>query len=354
MRLDVVRGHLQAYDWGPVDGLAAWTPATGGPQAELWFGSHPNGPSRLRDTGATAATPMPILTKVLAAARPLSIQIHPPAELASSLYEAQRADPGLPRLLSDPHPKSEILIALEPFVMLIGLRPHEVAATVLARLGEPVAGPAAALAAGDVRTAIRGLLGVPGDQVGPLLERLPASVAAAGLPEPAVRVIEEVARDYPQDRGVLVAALLNDRTLRPGQAVYVEPGTVHAYVRGTGVEVMTDSDNVLRLGLTGKTVAVDEALAALSVTGQPDVLDPPETAGVRTYAPVGAPFDVRLLHGAGFPLAAGTAATVVCLRGSASAGAQQLGPGDGLLIPPTAAGVDVFADGLAVLARHLH
>ncbi|HQR79194.1 MAG TPA: mannose-6-phosphate isomerase, class I [Actinomycetota bacterium] len=353
MSVDVVRGHLQAYDWGPVDGLAGWTPATGGPQAELWFGSHPNGPSRLRATGATATTPMPILTKLLAAARPLSIQIHPPADMADALYEAQSADPGLPRLLSDPHPKTEILIALEPFVILLGLRPMKESAAVLGHLGEQLDGPAAALVAGDVRAAIRGLLAVPDEQVSDLIDRLPASAAAAGLPRATVEVIQEVARDYPGDRGVLVALLLNDRTVEPGQAVYVEPGTVHAYVRGTGVEVMTNSDNVLRLGLTGKTVAVDAALAALSVTARPELLDPPEIAGVRTYAPAGAPFEVRLLRSTEFAVPGGAACTVVCLQGSARVGGQTLAPGDGMLIPAGGTGTAVFTDGLVVLAQHL-
>jgi mannose-6-phosphate isomerase len=349
--MDVVRGFLQAYDWGKVDGLSAWTPATGGPQAELWFGSHPNGPSPLRDEhGEAAATAlnMPILTKILAAARPLSIQIHPLADLARAQFELQRTDPAAPRLLSDPNAKAEILIALEPFVILEGFREPRSSAQVFAILDLPEAD--AALRSGDLPGAIRLLLGQSAAAVAGDAARLPAAFLQAGLGDHAAGVIHDVVSHFPDDPGLFVAALLNARTLQPGQAVYVDPGTVHAYVRGTGIEVMTNSDNVLRLGLTSKTVAIDAALAALSVDAQPHPQDPPEVDGVRTYAAPGAPFVVRVVSDATVGAGTGVARTVLCLTGLTHVDGVTLQPGEAVLAEAADPGLRIRAEGRTVVA----
>ena len=350
--MEVIRGYLQAYDWGPVDAQTEWTPATGGSQAELWFGSHPNGRSPLRDGGGSASAQMPILVKLLAAARPLSIQIHPPADLASSMFAAQTADPAAPQLLSDPRAKAEILLALEPFAILEGFRDPRRSSEIFARLGDPMGPAAAALAAGDLPGAVRVLLALPDGAVAEPAGRLPAAFAAVGLPAHDVAVITEVVDRFPGDPGVFVAALLNARTLSPGQSVYVEPGTVHAYVRGLGVEVMTNSDNVLRLGLTSKTIAIDAALAAVDPQAQPHDCSPERSDGIRTYAPDGAPFVVRLATDTRCEAPAGSARVLVCLRGTVRAGGVVLAPGEGLLLESADPSAVVDVDGEAVLAQH--
>lgn len=348
--MDIVRGYLQAYDWGQVDGLARWTAPTGGPQAELWFGTHPNGPSVARD-GGQVDVQTPILTKILAAARPLSIQIHPSADFAQAQFASQRSDPRGHQLLPDPYAKAEILIAVEPFTILEGFRDTGVSAEVFAHLGPQVAQAADALRAGDLPGCIRGLLTLPMDVVVDTAPALPAAMAAAGLPPLASEVIEQVVACYPDDPGVFVAALLNARTLAPGESIYVEPGTVHAYVQGLGVEVMTASDNVLRLGLTSKTVAIDAALAALSVSGQPRPVEPEQTDGVATYAPQGSPFSVVSVADAGFTATTGAARTVLCMQGEITAGDIVLAPGDAILLEASEADLQVEADGRAVIAR---
>ena len=132
--MQIVRGHLQAYDWGPVDGLTAWTASTDGPQAELWFGSHPNGPSPLRDEGGEATTRCRSSPRSWRGP-PLSIQIHPPAEMAPRPVRgaAGRSWSTAPAL-SDPYAKAEILIALEPFVILEGFRAPQRSADVFSHL----------------------------------------------------------------------------------------------------------------------------------------------------------------------------------------------------------------------------
>ena len=350
--MQIVRGHLQTYDWGPIDGLSAWTAPTGTPQAELWFGSHPNGPSPLRDGDALASTELPILTKILAAARPLSIQIHPPAAMARAQYDVQQADPGVPKLLSDPYAKAEILIALEPFVILEGFREPRRSAEVFSHLGAGMQAATAALLADDIRACVRTLLTLPLDDVVVNAERLPSAFGAAGLTEYEAGVIHDVAHYFPGDPGVFVAALLNARTLAPGEAVYVDPGTVHAYVRGPGVEVMTNSDNVLRLGLTTKTIAVDAALAALSLHGQPHPLSPPQIDGVVSYAPQDAPFRVDMVSAAGCRAESGQARIVVGLQGRTTVADVALQPGEGILLAAAEPAIDVHAEGRAVVAHH--
>ncbi|MGV1036739.1 MAG: mannose-6-phosphate isomerase, class I [Candidatus Nanopelagicales bacterium] len=306
-----IAGHLQTYAWGVPGGLREWQSLAElasadptRPEAELWFGAHPNGASPLLDSqrnetlrDAVDPEEAPVLVKLLAAARPLSIQIHPSADLAERIFAAQQ-DPAMPMLLADTLAKTEMLIALRPFSALQGLRDRDFAAAILAAVGGPAMQASTLVAAGDPAGAIRALLAVPAEQLPELTASLPAAARKAGLNPSGVKALELVADDYPGDPGVLVAALLDHQVLQAGEAVYVPAGVVHAYVQGTGVEVMTSSDNVLRLGLTPKVVAVDEALAALDPSLQPVRLSPEPTATVdggttATYAPLGAPFAVQ-------------------------------------------------------------
>lgn len=337
--MQTVTGHLQAYDWGPTDGLARWTDPTGGPQAELWFGTHQNGPSPLRDGGGVGAGAMPILMKLLAAARPLSIQIHPPAQLAAAMYA--QSDP----LVSDPYGKAEILIALADFAILEGLRDPGESAKVFERLG--LDEMAHALSAGDLPAAIRAALSLPSEVVGQKAPVLPDAFDD----EDTAQIMAEVVACYPADPGVFVAALMNARTLAAGQAVYVHPGTVHAYVRGIGLEVMTSSDNVLRLGLTSKTIAVDPALEALDVHARPLACPPHVVQGIATYAPQGAPFVVQFLQDTTAVAPGGHARIVLCVEGHATVAGVGLRAGEAVLLGADEPQATITVDGSAAIAR---
>jgi mannose-6-phosphate isomerase len=350
--MELVSGFLQAYDWGPTDGLTPWTEPTGGPQAELWFGSHANGPSPQLNGDGAAQSKLSILTKILAAARPLSIQIHPPVELAQEMYETQAADPHTQALVSDPYGKAELLIAFEPFVILEGFRDPSVSAQAFSLMGPAMQPVAEALGDADIPAAITMLLTMTEDDVRHNATQLPTAFARAGMSQHTVDTITEVVDAFPADPGVFVAALLNARTLQPGQAVFVDPGTVHAYVRGLGLEVMTNSDNVLRLGLTSKTIAVKAALAALDVKAQPHPCDPEDVGGVRTYAPPGAPFTVEVLRDAHTTAQTGHARIVVCLMGLVAVGDKTLELGEGALLEAGEPDVAVSVDGVAIVAHH--
>ena len=350
--MEIVTGYLQSYDWGPTDGLKTWTQSTGGPQAELWFGSHVNGPSPLRDAEGFATTELTILTKILAAARPLSIQIHPPAELAAQMFDREEADPTVQRLVSDRYGKAELLIAFEPFIILEGFRDPAETAKAFAQLGGRMETVTGALEEGDLARAIKLLLTMSPEDVEAMAPALPEAFAASGASEHTVDTSAEVVAAFPGDPGVFVAALLKARTLEPGQAVYVDPGTVHAYVRGLGLEVMTNSDNVLRLGLTSKTVAVEAALEALDLTAQPHPFDAEEVEGIISYAPPGAPFSVEVVRSATCKARTGHSRVIVCLEGTVAVGDATLALGEGALLDDAEATVEVKVDGVAIIAHH--
>ncbi len=352
--MEIVTGYLQTYDWGPVDGLTTWTAATGGPQAELWFGSHPNGPSPLRDADGSARSELSILAKILAAARPLSIQIHPPVALAQRMFADQQEDPALPLLVSDPYGKAELLIAFDPFIILEGFRDPVESAKAFAQLGARMETVTGALENSDLPRAIKLLLTMGPDDVATMGAALPDAFAAAGMSEHTVATVAEVVKAFPDDPGIFVAALLNARTLSPGQAVYVNPGTVHAYVRGLGLEVMTNSDNVLRLGLTSKTITVEAALEAVDLNAQPHPFDPEEVNGVVSYAAPGAPFSVEVVRGAPCESRTGHARIVVCLQGTVTVGDATLALGQAALFEAAEPTVEVAVDGVAFIAHHVN
>lgn len=266
----IVRGTPKDYAWGRVDGLTRWSGrATGAPQAELWFGAHPDGPGvvaagpeagrRLDEMPEHAGMPM---LKLLAAATPLSLQVHPDGPTAEAGWARDRDRPDHEARFADAAEKSEMLIALEPFDVHAGWRDATEAAAVLDRAGAP-RDTVDLVRRGDRRAAIRSVLDLPSDVRAPIERALVGAVSAEGWDPAAISALARVAATHPGDPGVLATVLLQHRVLDPGAAIAVPAGVLHSYVDGLGIEVMTSSDNVLRLGLTAKSIAVDEALAAL-------------------------------------------------------------------------------------------
>jgi mannose-6-phosphate isomerase len=257
-----VRGILRDYDWGEIDGLAQWSHATGTPQAEVWFGIHPAAPAIVVDsegvaTGETLDAVMPpqrnpLLVKLLAAARPLSIQVHPARALAAEL-SARGA-------LPDSEEKTEILMALEPFRIHAGWRDLDLARRVLVEAGVPEEAISSSATHADT---VRTLLDLSPGVIVQAVAQLSEAAKTCGYDDAAVESLRSIAAEFPTDAGALVCVMMQHSVLAPGQTIGVSAGIIHSYVRGLGVEVMTSSDNVLRLGLTSKTLNVDDALAAL-------------------------------------------------------------------------------------------
>ena len=293
--------------WGRIDGVSAalgWQPS-GGPEAELWLGAHPLSPARFTGTAPwvdlqewerDAAVSLPYLLKVLSAASSLSLQAHPTTRQAEVGFAREEAA-GIPltareRNYKDPHAKPELIVATEDgFEALCGFRDPAETAAALGGFGDlPGMDRLIGLLDTGIEPAFTWLLS--GD---PAVATLVAAVAsrAPGLAadDPAAGLVTRLAGGYPGDPGILVALLLNHVTLAAGEALWLPAGNVHAYLSGTGMELMGPSDNVLRGGLTPKHVDVAELQAVLDFTpGPPPRLAPvPVAPGVAAYRPASVP-----------------------------------------------------------------
>ncbi len=304
---------IRRYAWGSRTAIAllCGRPAPAEePEAELWIGAHPDDPSRVDGVGLDkriAAAPvdllgapaaarfgarLPYLLKYLAAAAPLSIQVHP---------DVARAREGFARhAYTDPYHKPELLVARTRFEALCGLRdPGEVATELAGLRVAAFGGVVAALGAGDAHAALATALALPRATC---REALTGAVARRdALPAAQADLLARLATGHPDDPGVLVAMMLRRYVLEPGEAIFVAPGQLHSYVRGVGVEIMASSDNVVRGGLTPKHVDVPELLALASTEPAGDARLPgvPESPTVTLWSPPVDDFRLRLVRHTG-------------------------------------------------------
>lgn len=305
----LMQNAIRPYPWGSRTAIATLlgeqTPSAE-PQAEMWVGAHPGDPSHLHTDAAGAAGDttslleyirqdpsravggavaaefgevLPFLLKLLAADAPLSLQVHPTAEQARAGYADEEAR-GIPvdaghRNYKDPFPKPEMIVALTEFVALAGFR--DTAETV--RLLDALDVPAATALADTLRAEpgadglaelVPAILAMPTDELTTALAGIVAAcrtlAAQGGEFAAEYATVVEIAERYPTDAGVIVVLLLNRVVLRPGEAIYLGAGNMHAYLSGLGVEIMACSDNVLRGGLTPKHVDIDELTRTLDYT----------------------------------------------------------------------------------------
>ncbi|MFE5478871.1 mannose-6-phosphate isomerase, class I [Nocardia sp. NPDC056541] len=295
-------GALRSYAWGSRTALAqlCGRPVPSAhPEAELWFGAHPADPAHVQtgsgtrsllevlmadpagELGAAADTfgaRLPFLLKILAAEEPLSLQAHPSSAQARTGFERENRtgvalDSPLRNYRDDSH-KPELVVALERFEALAGFRDPHRTVDLLRALDVPGLNIYAELLAAQpdsagLRTLFTTWITLPPAVLSKLLptvlEGCVNYLSAKGAREftAEVRTALELAEVYPGDAGVLAALLLNRLTLEPGQALFLAAGNLHAYLRGVGVEIMANSDNVLRGGLTPKHVDVPELLRVL-------------------------------------------------------------------------------------------
>ena len=313
-----VHGVPRRYAWGSVTAIPQLlgTPGDGRPLAELWFGAHeddpsptgPGGPDLDRLIGADpvgllgAAVAgefggrLPFLVKLLAAATPLSIQVHPNRPQAEAGFDAEEAG-GVPRgapqrNYRDRNHKPELLCALTPFEALCGFRPAAATLALLDELAVPELAALRPLLSGPdgLRQAFAHLLTLPAP--GPLVAAVADRCAAIGPDSPAAGPASAVLRTsaaFPGDVGAVVSLLLNHVRLEPGEAIFLGAGNVHCYLGGLGVEVMANSDNVLRCGLTPKHVDVGEVLAVAEFTALPEPRCPVRESGAETVFDVPVP-----------------------------------------------------------------
>lgn len=272
------------------------------PEAEIWLGAHPADSAHVVDEGGSTPlltlidgdpgthlggsaqhfeSRLPYLLKLLAAEEPLSLQAHPSSAQAREGFARENAA-GIPidspvRNYRDPNHKPELIVALTEFEALAGFRRPTDTVELLDALAVPALGGyrtllAAQPDASGLRTVFTSWITLPGQALDDILPAV-AQGCIDYLSGPArsdggrfaaeARTLLELGESYPGDAGVLAALLLNRVTLTPGQGLYLDAGNLHAYLRGTGVEIMANSDNVLRGGLTPKHVDVPELLRVL-------------------------------------------------------------------------------------------
>jgi mannose-6-phosphate isomerase len=363
-----IENVLRPYAWGSTTAIAGLLgrPASGGPEAELWVGAHPDSPSLASRPDGTAVPlneliaedpdhflgeasvaefgpRLPFLTKVLAAAKPLSLQVHPSLEQARAGFARENAD-GVPagaahRNYRDDNHKPEMIFALTPFDALCGFREPAksrdvfrhlagclelsgsgvpaLLTEVIGDLSQPEEGAA-------LRSAFERLI-AGGDGVTEATLRVVGALTS-GAPmapyQPELSTVLSLNSEYPGDPGVLISLLLNRLSLAPGEAVYLPAGNVHAYLHGLGVEVMASSDNVLRGGLTPKFVDVPELLKTIAFesVGVPMLRAEVSEFGQELYQPPFREFQLQRIElrpdGNPVPLAQSGAAVIIVTAGS--------------------------------------
>ncbi|QDQ11916.1 mannose-6-phosphate isomerase, class I [Streptomyces spectabilis] len=363
--MDRLTNTIRPYAWGSTTAIAGLlgVEPTGEPQAEMWMGAHPGAPSRTErgplnevidedprgELGPRAVDKfgprLPFLLKILAAGAPLSVQVHPDLEQAREGYEDEEAR-GVPlgaphRNYKDANHKPELICALTPFDGLCGFRPPAEAADLIEGLGVDSLKPYVDLlrakpedaALREVLTAV--LTADREDMARAVAEAAAAAERLGGAYAPYA----DAARHFPGDPGVIAAMLLNHVRLNPGEALYLGAGVPHAYLNGMGVEIMANSDNVLRCGLTPKHVDVPELLRVVRFeASDPGVLRPEASAdGEEVYE---TPIDEFRLSRYVLPegdarhdLTAETPQILLCVAGEVRVGDLSLGPGRSVFVP---------------------
>ncbi|MGW0161782.1 mannose-6-phosphate isomerase, class I [Mycobacterium sp. NPDC003323] len=307
--MNLLRGAIRKYAWGSRTAIAEFTgrpSPTANPEAELWLGAHPGDPAHCdtdagersllemitadpegqlgRGTRDRFGDALPFLAKVLAADEPLSLQAHPSAQQAVQGFELEN-HLGIPlnaptRNYRDRSHKPEIIVALGNFEALAGFRPAARSAEFMRALAVSDLDPFITLLTDQSDAdGLRALFTTWITAPQPDLDVLVPSVLDGAIGyirsgettfHAEAKTILELGERYPGDAGVLAAMLLNRITLAPGEAIYLPAGNLHAYLHGVGFEVMANSDNVLRGGLTPKHVDVPELLRVLDFTPTDD------------------------------------------------------------------------------------
>ncbi len=259
----------RGYDWGSAAEIPRFlgVEPNGQPVAEVWIGTHPLAPSTDADGVplSDAAGNLPFLVKLLAADRPLSLQVHPNRAMARDGFDAEEAA-GTPldapqRTYKDPHHKPEMAYALTTFDTLVGFRPTAEILRVMGGLNTPVTRRLADSLNSSpgfpgIVSLVEQLLTAPpsADEIADILHSCRVLTDQGIDIKRAYVTALEIAEHFPDDVGVVISMMLNRLTLQPGEAAFLGTGIIHSHLRGMCLEVMASSDNVLRAGLTTKSL----------------------------------------------------------------------------------------------------
>lgn len=364
--MELISGVVRHYDWGSRTAIPELLgrPATGEPWAELWLGAHRSGPAEvgvcaepldrliaadpvaaLGPAVATRYGRLPFMVKVLAAAEPLSLQAHPTQVQAAAGFAREEADGiGLDapeRMFTDRSPKPEMICALSSFETLCGFRSAERTAALLESLEAPALAPLrgrlANRATQSMRDVLEWLLCTDEAAAAALADAVTEACTAASVEDEwsdTRAALGALGTRRPGDRGVAVAALLNHVVLAPGEALFLDSGCLHAHLGGTAVEVMADSDNVVRGGLTSKHTDAATLLQIVDCEASDAPVQAPELAGgVAVYSSTAPQFSLlRAEVDAPVELPAGPA-VLLCTAGRVDASGVAMNLGTAAWVP---------------------
>ncbi|OAJ92585.1 mannose-6-phosphate isomerase, class I [Vibrio bivalvicida] len=292
---------IQNYDWGSrtaIQDLFGFANSEQRPQAELWMGTHPNGCSMIQEENSTVSLSdlinndqiaclsqataevygdLPFLFKILAADKALSIQVHPNKQDAEQGY-ANEQKLGVPldafnRNYKDANHKPELVYALTDYQAMNGFRPFDEIIAAFQQCEIPEISEYLEQFKRNpnqvgLSTFFVELLSMRKERKNNALSHL-LSYAATNQADPIYELIFDLSLQYPNDVGLFAPLLLNVVTLKPGEAMFLSARTPHAYIKGTGLEIMANSDNVLRAGLTPKHIDIEELVKCTDFVPKP-------------------------------------------------------------------------------------
>ncbi len=297
-RISILKNTIQEYTWGSFTAIPELLNRQGPhdrPRAELWMGAHPKAPSMVKcednwislselieknpeeilgkGVARRFKNRLPYLFKVLAAAKPLSIQAHPSLSQAKEGFKREN-ELGIPlndpnRNYKDENHKPECICALTRFWALNGFRKI----TYIISLMEKVCPDSLSSELNDLGASpnsrglkdfFNSLMTMDEERKEHVIGDAIARAQKISEDDPVFRWMIDLHEEYPGDVGVLSPLFLNLICLDKGQAMFLPVGEPHAYLGGVGIELMANSDNVLRGGLTPKHVDVPELLRVLN------------------------------------------------------------------------------------------
>ena len=296
--IGLLKNSIQEYAWGShttIAELMGKDLPSKNPQAELWMGAHPKAPSLVRfgqrwislqelikknpvemlgkGVSEKFNNQLPYLFKVLAVAHPLSIQVHPGRAQARKGFAREEAKKipihAFNRNYRDTHHKPECICALTRFWGLNGFRRVSGIVSRMRKVcGPEVSEKLDALEkmpdSQGLKRFFKYLMSLDADSKKNIIGKVIQNATMLSGEDPAFKWMVRLSDEYPGDTGIFAPILLNLVCLDPGQAMFIPSGELHAYLQGTGLEIMANSDNVLRGGLTPKYLDVPELIRTLS------------------------------------------------------------------------------------------
>lgn len=373
-----MKNSVQNYGWGDTEAiptLLGINNSEGKPFAELWMGAHPKAPSMLSENGSLldqiTASPvtqlgeevfnqfgrLPYLFKVLSAGSPLSIQVHPDKKRAEEGFRFENeqgiALDAFNRNYKDDNHKPEIICALTPFWAMRGFRTPEAVSALVESIGSPALSEAAVslkdeslIEEARLKGFFLNLLNFKGDQAEKLMDEVLANTDPGE--NDVFRWIHKLAGFYPGDCGALAPVYLHLIQLQPGEALYLSAGVLHAYLEGTGMELMANSDNVLRGGLTPKYMDPPELTAVVNFSSEdPQIILPVASGDESVYPTPSGEFQLGKVSLKGMAELKGPVAPsiLIALEGCCTVGDVEISRGESLFIPFNESTVEIKGEG---------